>query len=174
MKRRSDDEGGLIATRWSTDDDNRDLAEVHAAAWRYAYAGIIPGITLERMIARRGPSWWMRIHARRFRALVVECDGTLAGYATLGRSRMPSIRHLGEIYELYVRPEYQGCGLGRRLFAEARGQLGRWGLEGLQVWALAENAIGCDFYRAMGGRESARSHDRYCGIPLERIGFTWK
>ena len=35
--------GGLIATRWSTAADDRGLAEVHREAWRYAYAGIIPG-----------------------------------------------------------------------------------------------------------------------------------
>ena len=88
------------------------LADVHRAAWRYAYAGIIPGLTLERMIARRGPAWWSRMHGRGFRALVVDCDGTLAGYATLGRAARPGARTCGEIYELYLRPEYQGCGLG--------------------------------------------------------------
>jgi ribosomal protein S18 acetylase RimI-like enzyme len=173
MSRNQADEGGLIATRWSTAADDRGLAEVHRDAWRYAYAGIIPGVTLERMISRRGPSWWARMHDRGFRALVLECDEALVGYATLGRSRAPSIRPRGEIYELYIRPEYQGCGLGRRLFGEARGQLRRHGLDGLLVWALADNQIACRFYRAMGGRECARARDRFCGVPLERIGFAW-
>ena len=87
MTDRRTEAGGPIATRWSAAADDRGLADVHRAAWRYAYAGIIPGLTLERMIARRGPAWWSRMHERGFRALVVDCDGTLAGYATLGRSR---------------------------------------------------------------------------------------
>lgn len=162
-----------VATRWSAAEDGPGLARVHGDAWRYAYAGIIPGITLERMIARRGPAWWSRMHARGFRALVVDCDGTLAGYATLGRSRAPGGGPSGEIYELYVRPEYQGCGLGRRLFAEARRTLAVNGLPRLTVWALSENEIACRFYRAMGGTEAGRAEDRFCGIPLRKTGFAW-
>jgi ribosomal protein S18 acetylase RimI-like enzyme len=164
---------GLIATRWSTAEDEVGLAEVHREAWRYAYAGIIPGLTLERMIARRGPRWWGRMHAKGFRALVLDCDGELVGYATLGRSRSPEPPGCGEIYELYVRPEFQGCGLGRRLFAEARRQLARAGLRRLVVWALADNEIACRFYRAMGGLEAGRAEDRFCGVPLAKIGFAW-
>jgi ribosomal protein S18 acetylase RimI-like enzyme len=161
-----------VATRWSEPGDGDALAAIHRDAWRNAYAGIIPGVTLERMIARRGPAWWRRMHGRGFRALVVECDGALAGYATLGRSRAPG-RPGGEIYELYVRPECQGCGLGRRLFGAARAELGRHGLERLTVWALADNSIALRFYDAMGGTEAARAEDRFCGVPLAKIGFAW-
>jgi GNAT superfamily N-acetyltransferase len=167
------DRASLIATRWSAAADEAGLARVHRDAWRYAYAGIIPGLTLERMIARRGPPWWGRMHARGFHALVLHCDGTLAGYATLGRSRAPGGGASGEIYELYVRPEYQGCGLGRRLFADARRTLAAHGLPRLIVWALTENEIACRFYRAMGGAEAAHAEDRFCGVPLDKTGFAW-
>jgi ribosomal protein S18 acetylase RimI-like enzyme len=160
------------ATRWSDADDGTALAAVHQDAWRYTYAGIIPGVPLERMIARRGPAWWVRMHRRGFRAMVIDCGGTLAGYATLGRSRAPG-RPGGEIYELYVRPEYQGCGLGRRLFADARGELRRRAFGPLTVWALADNRIAVRFYRAMGGTEAALAEDRFCGVPLPKIGFAW-
>jgi GNAT superfamily N-acetyltransferase len=172
MSEHDSEHGGRIETRWSTMADDRGLADAHRAAWRYAYAGIIPGITLERMIARRGTGWWARMHDRGFRALVIDCDGTLAGYATLGRSRSPACPG-GEIYELYLRPECQGCGLGRRLFTRARRELASHGLQRLTVWALADNALACRFYAAMGGAEAARTQDRFCGVPLDKIGFAW-
>ena len=165
---------GPITIRWSGAADDSGLAEVHCAAWRYAYAGIIPGVTLERMIARRGPTWWGRMHGRGFRALVLADEDRLAGYATMGRSRAAAAQDCGEIYELYLRPEFQGCGLGRRLFGEARQQLARHDLPRLIVWALADNEVGCRFYRAMGGIEAARSQDRFCGVPLAKIGFAWR
>ena len=36
-----------------------------------------------------------------------------------------------------------------------------------------DNEIAFRFYRAMGGAERARGEDRFCGVPLERIGFVW-
>jgi len=146
---------------------------VHREAWRYAYAGIIPGLTLERMIARRGPRWWARMHDRGFRALILDCDDTLSGYATLGRSRADAAGRCGEIYELYMKPECHGCGLGRRLFGDARRELARHGFDRLMVWALADNALACRFYRGMGGHEAARCLDRFCGVPLDKIGFAF-
>ena len=113
------------------------------------------------------------MHERGFRALVLDCDGTLAGYATLGRSLAPPAARRGEIHELYVRPEYQGCGLGRRLFGEARSALAANGLPRLTVWALSDNEIACRFYRAMGGTEAGRAEDRFCGVPLRKTGFAW-
>ena len=61
------DAGGPARMRWSTAADAAGLADLHGATWRYAYAGIIPGLTLERMIARRGRTWWARMHERGFR-----------------------------------------------------------------------------------------------------------
>ena len=166
------DAGGPARMRWSTAADAAGLADLHGATWRYAYAGIIPGLTLERMIARRGRTWWARMHERGFRALVAETAGTVTGYATLGRGRGGSPR-TGEIYELYVRPEHHGCGVGRRLFAGARRELALHGLDRLVVWALADNTVACRFYAALGGAECGRTEDRFCGVPLAKVGFAW-
>ena len=38
---------------------------------------------------------------------------TIAGYANYGRNRARSLYYDGEVYELYLRPEFQGLGFGR-------------------------------------------------------------
>ena len=131
------------------------------------------GVTLERMIARRGPAWWDRMHDRGFRALVIDCDGLLAGYATLGRSRMPATGPSGEIYELYVRPEYHGCGLGRRLFGRCAPRTRAARAAAADGLGAGRERLACRFYRALGGVEAARCQDRFCGVPLDKIGFAW-
>lgn len=166
--------GGTMATRWSTGADAEELAAIHRDAWRYAYAGIIPGVQLARMVSRRGPGWWQRMHERGMNARVLAPGPGLglAGYATIGRNR--GAAGGGEIYELYLRPEMHGLGFGRRLFDDCRRALAGHGLDRLTVWALAENEVACRFYRAMGGVEVERTLDRMCGVPLEKVGFAWQ
>ncbi|HMQ92456.1 MAG TPA: GNAT family N-acetyltransferase [Amaricoccus sp.] len=161
-----------IELHWSTAADSEALAVLHRDAWRYAYAGIIPGVALERMVARRGPGWWGAMHRAGGRALLLALDGTAAGYATLGAGRFAG-RRSGEIHELYLRPEYHGAGLGRRLFTESRTRLRDGGLVQLLVWSLADNAAGCRFYRAMGGEARARGHTCIGGRELQKIAFVW-
>lgn len=163
----------MPAIRWSRPIDSPRLAELHRDAWRYAYAGIIPGPALERMIARRGSRWWRTMHRFGATALVFEFDGGVAGYATLGPRRGRGYGGGGEIYELYLRPECHGLGFGRRLFRAAKQRLATAGFAPLTVWSLADNEVGCRFYRGVGGVEAARARETIGGALLEKIGFAW-
>ncbi len=95
---------------------------------------------------RRGSAWWSNAIRRAATVLVVEIGGTIAGYATVGRNRARELPQQGEIYELYLRPEYQGIGLGSRLLAAARDELAAHGLRGMVVWALEDNVNALAFY----------------------------
>ena len=66
----------------------------------------------------------------------------VAGYANYGRNRARSLHFEGEIYELYLRPEFQGLGFGRRLFTAARRDLVQSGLKSMVIWALSDNDTG--------------------------------
>ncbi len=159
-----------LATRWSGPEDAGALAAIHAEAWTHAYAGVIPGPGLARMIARRGPGWWSRLHAGRGRALLIDFDAAPVGYALIGRCRGgPG----GEIQELYLRPAFQGLGFGRRLFEAARAELAARGVAPLTVWCLEDNRLGLGFYRALGGRETGRAVERVGGALLGKLRFSW-
>jgi ribosomal protein S18 acetylase RimI-like enzyme len=67
---------------------------------------------------------------------VLDVGGTMAGYATLGLNRARSLPQEGEIYELYLKPEFQGVGLGKRLFTEARQLLDSLGCKGVASGVL--------------------------------------
>lgn len=163
-----------IAIRRSADEDAAALAALYGQAWRYAYRGIIPGVVLERMVARRGPGWWRRMHGVGGATAILEFGKEAAGYATYGRSRFARLGAEGEIYELYLRPEYHGAGLGRQLFRAAHEELRAGGLRGLVVRSLAANDSACRFYRAMGGREFGRATERIGGTRLAVVAFHWR
>ena len=161
----------VISIRPARTGDEHDIASVHDAAWREAYRGVIPGRELERMIARRGPAWWRMAIARRTPLLVLEFGESVVGYVSYGRNRVPALGYGGEIFELYLAPECQGCGFGRRMFEAARKDLAGHGYATFVVWALADNERAIGFYRRLGGRVVRRAHETFGGQERERVAF---
>lgn len=150
------------------------LAKLHADTWRLAYRGIIPHLALEKMIAGRGPRWWQKKLNAGEQMLVAEFDEVLAGYVYFGANRASALGFGGEIFELYMQPEYQGVGLGEKLFDAARRHLKKTYARGFLVWALAENDGACAFYRAMGGKKICEAVTIYDNRKLSKIGFGWR
>ncbi|AWN36470.1 GNAT family N-acetyltransferase [Methylobacterium radiodurans] len=157
--------------RRAREGDVGGLSRVFDAAWREAYRGIIPGVALERMIAQRDGAWWRGAMRRGRPVAVLDAGDAVVGYATYGRARSRGLGSEGEIDELYLLPEYQGLGLGRRLFRAVRNDLADHGLARVGAWALEENNRASAFYAALGGRAGARVLDRVAGVPLTKIGY---
>lgn len=164
---------GAIGIRRAVRSDALAIAEVHDAAWRQAYRGILPGTELERMIARRGPVWWDKAIRQRVSILLLEHGDAAGGYVTFGQSRARALPFRGEIYELYLKPEYQGLGFGRLLFDAAKEDLATQGRRSMMVWALADNDPACRFYERLGGLKVGRSVDRIGGASLDKVAFGW-
>jgi ribosomal protein S18 acetylase RimI-like enzyme len=163
----------LIEIRRAKPSDAEAVASTHDEAWRGSYRGIIPGLELERLIARRGPAWWDGAIRKGSRVSVLSFGDQIAGYVNYGRNRARSLSYDGEIYEFYIRPEYQGIGFGRRLFAAARRDLAQGGLKSLVIWALSDNEPALAFYRALGGCGVARSSDTFGAKSLDKVAFGW-
>jgi ribosomal protein S18 acetylase RimI-like enzyme len=146
---------GMVKTAFSIrharPGDAEEIARVHDASWRDAYRGVIPGLELERMIARRGPIWWHSAIVRGTGLLVLDFDGG--------------------IFELYLSPQHQGLGLGRRLFSAARRELAEHGYLSTIVWALADNEKALAFYRSLGGQTVRRAEERFGADMLTRVAF---
>ncbi len=153
--------------------DAEAISAIHLAAWEGAYTGIIPHKALNTMLERRGASWWSRAIQRSTQILVADIGGVVAGYATLGPNRARQLPQKGEVYELYIRPEYQGFGLGTRLLGAARRSLIDQGMKGLVVWALEDNDLAVSFYESAGGRDVAEGVECFDGKTLKKLAFVW-
>ena len=153
--------------------DAGDIAAIHDAAWWNAYSGMIPPRALTRMIQRRGANWWRSAIDRQTVILLLEMQGKAVGYATIGRNRVKTLPFDGEVYELYLMPEYQGIGAGSHLFLAAMGELKRRGLSGAVVWVLADNDPAIRFYENAGGRQVAEGRETFDDQDLKKIAFAW-
>jgi ribosomal protein S18 acetylase RimI-like enzyme len=163
----------LIEVRRAKASDAVSIASTHDEAWRAAYQGIIPGPELDKLINRRGAQWWDSAIRKGSRVAILVFGDLVAGYANYGRNRARTLHYDGEIYELYLRPEFQGLGFGRKLFSSSRRDLAQSGLHSLVLWALADNEPAIDFYRALGGKAVARSSERFGTRVLDKVAFAW-
>lgn len=177
--------------------DAAQLSKVHRASWFNAYHGILNGSALRESIARRDEHWWLSAveklaaepaaigrrlqgvgaRSRQSRILVLEFDGRVIGYANFGSARRKypprAITCWGEVFELYLLPEFQGLGFGRTLFDRVRGELKKMEHYSLIVWALEENEQAAGFYAALGGEAFVRSHEMFGGTQTPTIGYRW-
>ena len=108
-----------IRIRCLTTDLLEQKAEVHARTWRETYSGLLP---LE-LVDAITPAFALKVtRLHDFRMVLLAMDGdAVVGYAEyLNPARPPSTYHgAAEVAALYVLKQYQGCGIGRRLFEEA-------------------------------------------------------
>ncbi len=162
-----------IEVRRAERQDAHAIAEVHRQSWKSSYAGLIPHKPLLRMLERRDETWWAKATTGPATLLVLDVAGTIAGYATVGLNRARALPHEGEIYELYLLPEYQGIGLGSRLFAEARSLLTSLGCKGLIAWCLEDTDQAVGFFRRQGGVDGVEGLEDFDNVKLKKLGFLW-
>jgi ribosomal protein S18 acetylase RimI-like enzyme len=163
-----------IEVRRAEPNDACAVADVHRASWLHTYSGLIPHKALLTMLERRGDAWWRRAASGPSTLLVVEIAGRIVGYATIGLNRATALKQEGEIYELYLLPEFQGTGLGNYLFRECRNALGSLGLSGLVAWCLEDSDNAVTFFRATGGMDIAEGMEDFAGTSLRKLGFVWQ
>jgi ribosomal protein S18 acetylase RimI-like enzyme len=164
----------LVSIRRAKAEDSDGLSRVFEAAWREAYLGVIPGLALEKLIMRRSAGWWRGAITRGRPLAVLDVGQGIAGYVSYGRCRDSRLQAEGEIDELYLAPEYQGLGFGRRLFRAARNDLQDRELARVVVWALRDNERACAFYRRLGGRQIAEVEERIGGAQLGKVAFLFR
>lgn len=163
----------ICQTRLANPGDGLAISKVHQTAWQFAYQGIIPHLALQRMIQKRDCAWWEQMLARKTAILVTLVYNNIVGYATYGQNRIPTLPGNGEVYELYVRPEYHGMGLGTDLFLAARKQLLTNQLVGSVVWVLEDNHQAIRFYKNAGGKALATGHEWFDGTKVIKLAYGW-
>src|SRR3546814_18880099 len=106
---------------------------------------------------------------------------TLFPYTTLFRSvafgscgvtRRPELPFSGEVYTLYVQPDHQGQGIGRRLLNGLFQALRKQRYDSAIIWVLDANPSRY-FYEAMGGRPVAERDEALWGVVMHEAAYGW-
>jgi putative acetyltransferase len=122
----------IVPIRRATDTDAAAIAEIHLQSRRVAMPWLPVVHTDDETL-----DWVAHVLLKDEEVWVAEEDGVVVAYAAIAP---------GWLEHLYVHPEHQGEGIGRRLLDLAKEHQP----EGLQLWAFARNVRGRRFYEAAG------------------------
>lgn len=158
--------GGPISVRRATIDDIEQMYLISNAAHAIGYDHYIPKRAfvrfVERYTAERG-TWRafyrlmrIRIPHRSWMYYVAESDGVVVGYHYARRQSSTNARLRG----LFVHPDYQGLGLGSKLFGTMDAALHDSVIE---LTVLKRNAGAIGLYERYGYVHNGRSARRYFG-----------
>jgi ribosomal protein S18 acetylase RimI-like enzyme len=145
----------MVVIRDITEADIDAVAVVHARTWQRAYAGIVPASVLESLDPARLAARRRRTPMRPDqRTVVADADGTIAGFASFGPSRVQDHvnefdRSAAELYAIYVDPAYWSTGIGRQLMdTVVEAVTGTY--PELRLWVLEKNDRARRFYERAG------------------------
>lgn len=163
-----------ITIRPARPDDARRIARLDVEVWRATYAGILATPFLVGLSATRREIGWATVIEREPRDVLVavDSDGIIQGFGSCGRSRGGG-EFAGEVYTLYVAPDWQNQGIGRRLLLGLFERLVALGCSSALIWVLRDNP-GRFFYRRLGGGEVRRRFFAVGGARVEAAGYAWR
>src|SRR5665647_1498523 len=105
-----------VLIRPATVSDARQIARVHIASWREAYADVIADVYLAHLDVAAREEEWRAVLDRSTSVCVAQEDDEVLGFASLGPSRDEDAdRTTVEIYTIYLEPSAWGRGVAREL-----------------------------------------------------------
>jgi GNAT superfamily N-acetyltransferase len=154
--------------------DAMGVARVHVRSWQAGYRGLLPDAYLDGLRAEdRAQHYRLGSEDVREPATVVAMEaGAICGFATTAPARDSDAQGDGELYALYVDPEWWGRGIGAALISAARSRLVDIGFRGAVLWLLAGNAPADRFYRIDGWRpDGSRRTDSVWGVTVDELRY---
>lgn len=164
----------VIDLRMATLDDAEAIARIHVETWQNTYAGMLPDDMLIAMSVEKQARMWRRMLRGGETVMVAEYPRAgIVGFGSYGPNRSGRDGYTGEVYTLYVAPDYQGLGIGRGLLRALFGALAREGHDSALIWVLEMNPSRF-FYEAMGSRPVAARDTKMWGVDLREAGYGWE
>jgi ribosomal protein S18 acetylase RimI-like enzyme len=162
--------------------DAEEIARTQRLSWQDAYRGILTPDTLAKAAEAWGAAHWQRALERtddRSISLVLESRATgIVGFGVAGprrQGRDPLLApYKGEIYLLYLQPEFQRHGYGARLMAGMARVLRARGVDAAVVWALAANAAAIGFYEHLAGELVTQCRRPFFGETVSEVALGWR
>jgi ribosomal protein S18 acetylase RimI-like enzyme len=154
--------------------DARGIARLDIDTWRTTYAGVLSASYLVGLSERRREAGWRSVILREPRDVRVAVDsvGVILGFGSCGPNRGDRF-FAGEVFTLYVAPDWQNQGIGRRLLIALFRRLVTVGRRSAILWVLRDNPARF-FYERLGGDQVSRKPLAVGGAAIEATAYGWR
>ncbi len=167
-----------FSVRSPTPQDAARMAEVHIAAWRTAYAEVMPPDYLAGLDQGRLTERWtedITDPAAGVTNLVGVIDRTIQAIATVGpfRDHESFDDPSGELWMINAHPEAFGTGIAKALHRRALDQLRSDGHHRAALWVVDDNARARRFYEREGWTlDPARKEDAFGDRKIVEVRYS--
>jgi GNAT superfamily N-acetyltransferase len=164
-----------LSFREATVADCLAVAKVHVRSWKESFAGIVPQTFLDKMsVEKRARAFEKGFSAASYKMYVAEAPGRGAvGFADFGEPREDIDAYEGELYAIYLLPEFQRKGIGGRLFNLGVEYLVASGKGSMYLLALEVSPYR-SFYEKMGGRVLGRKQVEIEDVVYDELVYGWE
>ncbi len=107
-------------------------------------------------------------------AVVAEDDGRVIGYALAIWPSTADPTFGAELIQIYVMPDYQGQGVGRRLIGAAAEQLRARQIDSVMLEVFTANQPARDFYERLGGERLWEAPYHGFSWPIDVVAYGWR
>jgi GNAT superfamily N-acetyltransferase len=161
--------------------DIDNLARAYVKCWHETYSDILHAKDLEDVTFESALKKWRsdfvdQINDADRAIFVIENEETeIIGFASCGAAgfRAQKIIGQGEIFELFLRRDHQGYGLGKALMLAVSRWLISRGLFTGGTWVAEENVQGCTFCEDLGAVPSGRREENMHAGKFVTIPYVW-
>ena len=167
-----------VTIRSAVVDDAAAIAAVRVESWRTTYRGVIPDAYLDGMRVEDSTALWARILAtpsgdKRI-VYVAESDAGILGFAAAMKLAEPKFGLRAELTGIYLKPEAQRQGIGRKLVAATARACLTENAPDMLVWVITENQVARNFYEGLDAELMAGQPFSWDGLELHETGYAWR
>jgi len=162
-----------ITIRPARPGDAGGIARLDVETWRATYAGMLSTAYLVGLSERRREAGWRGVILREPRdvRIAVDSTGAIVGFGSCGPNRADR-SFAGEVFTLYVAPDWQNQGIGRRLLIALFRRLVVAGRRSAILWVLRDNPSRF-FYERLGAQQVSRKPLAVGGVAIDAIAYGW-
>jgi ribosomal protein S18 acetylase RimI-like enzyme len=162
-----------VEIRYANINDAKDLGAIQSASWRAAYKGIVPDDIHEAYTPEvREKAFEGFLAAGESLNALALCDGRPAGWTCFEKCRdedAPPSR--GEVWGIYVSPDYWRQGIGSELLGWTVGELKKRGFASVSLWVFEDNADARAFYEKHGLKADGAKKELELGRKLILVRY---